>query len=53
VQCRHQGIPADRQTAENMSRQGTLRYPNVAAEWLVLILGTRKIPRLNIEQRTG
>jgi hypothetical protein len=53
VQCGHQGILVDRQTAENLSPQGTRRYPNVAADWLVLILGTRKILRLNIEQGTG
>ena len=53
MQCGHQGIPVARQTAENVSRQGTRRYPNVAAEWLVLILGTRKIPKVNVEQGTG
>jgi hypothetical protein len=53
VQCGLQGISVDRQTAENGSRQVTRRYPNVAAEWLVLILVTRNIPRLNIEQGTG
>ena len=53
MQCGHQGIPVDRQTAENVSRQGTRRYPIVGAEWLVLILGTRKIQRSNIEQGTG
>jgi hypothetical protein len=49
----HQGIPVDRQTAENVSLQGARRYPNVAAGWMVLILGTKKILRLNIEQGTG
>lgn len=37
-------------TRRGRAHEGT---PNVAAEWLVLILGTRKIPKLNIEQRTG
>ena len=50
MQCAPQGIPVDR---ENVSRQVTRKYPNVAAEWLVLILDTREVPGLNIEQGTG